>query len=306
SSSEDVDMLGLEEVSQTSISEVGLPPEFALPQVLISVAIKGEQMLNTTDWLDWLKNLPAVAKSVRIQGVYKSDSTLLLLILPVALWDVMPDDPAVSFIAFVRTTNLIGQGEARRQSHPTKRLEGSCLESSELAKLALPEELEDRSRGVGTRSLLKSRTDMDSAVSDPSSGLFYDRGHEKSPETPQPGLLSPTPPTHPPFYDPSRPRSSGDLSIRSPLSFAQSSPAQGVGSPLHDDPPKSHLPSTLPGERGVAKKARSRSRYAPGKLMSKKMDSSVSSGVKSLAKDDDGEPKTKVTLYEREKALRQI
>ena len=130
SNSEDVDMLGLEEVSQSSNSRDELPPGFALPQVLISVAIEGEQMLHTPDWLDWLKNLPAVAKSVRIQGVYKSDSTLLQLSLPVAVWDVMPDDPAVWFIAFVRTTNLVGQGVDRRQGHRTKRLRRSYYEAS--------------------------------------------------------------------------------------------------------------------------------------------------------------------------------
>ena len=106
SSSEDVDMLGLGQVSQSSSSEDGPGSEFALPQVLISVALEDQQMLHTSDWVEWLKNFPAIAKSVHIQGVYKCDSTLLHLSLPVALWDVIPSNPAISFISFIKTHNL--------------------------------------------------------------------------------------------------------------------------------------------------------------------------------------------------------
>ncbi|KAL8921606.1 MAG: hypothetical protein Q9172_003931 [Xanthocarpia lactea] len=100
---EDVDVLGLHQVSQGSLSGGS---EFGLPQVLISVALEDEQMLHTSDWVEWLKSFPAVAKSVHIQGVYKSNSTLLHLSLPVALWDVIPSNPAISFISFIKTHNL--------------------------------------------------------------------------------------------------------------------------------------------------------------------------------------------------------
>ncbi|KAL8724019.1 MAG: hypothetical protein Q9181_007025 [Wetmoreana brouardii] len=106
SNSEDVDMLGLDEVSQSSLSEGGLGPEFALPQVLISVTLEGEQLLRASDWLDWLGSFPAVARSVQIEGVYKSQSTLLHLSLPVALWDAIPNNPAISFVSFIKTHNL--------------------------------------------------------------------------------------------------------------------------------------------------------------------------------------------------------
>ncbi|KAL8856804.1 MAG: hypothetical protein Q9178_006641 [Gyalolechia marmorata] len=104
--SEDVDMLGLGEVSQSSLSEDGRGSEFALPQVLISVALEDGQMLHYPDWMEWLSNFPAVAKSVRIQGMYRSNSTLVHLSLPVAVWDAIPSNPAISFISFIKTHNL--------------------------------------------------------------------------------------------------------------------------------------------------------------------------------------------------------
>ncbi|KAL8869085.1 MAG: hypothetical protein Q9174_004535 [Haloplaca sp. 1 TL-2023] len=125
SSSEDVDMLGLEEISKSSISADGVPHRFASPHVLISVAIQDEEMLHTLDWLDWFTSIPVLAKSVCIQGIYKSDSTLLQLSLPVALWDVMPDNPAVSFIAFIKTDRIIGNRGDHKPGHSTRRLKRS-------------------------------------------------------------------------------------------------------------------------------------------------------------------------------------
>ncbi|KAL8661088.1 MAG: hypothetical protein Q9202_005902 [Teloschistes flavicans] len=101
---DDVDMSGIEDISQSSVSSSGL--SFTEPQVLISVALEGEQMLHTGDWLEWLKSFPAIARSVHIEGVYKSDSTLLHLSLPVAIWDAIPRDPAIAFLAFISTNNL--------------------------------------------------------------------------------------------------------------------------------------------------------------------------------------------------------
>ncbi|KAL8769009.1 MAG: hypothetical protein Q9209_004926 [Squamulea sp. 1 TL-2023] len=107
SGSEDVDMIGSEETSQSSLSEVWPDKEFQSPKVLISVALQEDQQLNAEDWLDWLKAVPALAKFVHVEGVFKSDSTLLILSLPVAIWNSMQKDPAISFLAFVRSYNLL-------------------------------------------------------------------------------------------------------------------------------------------------------------------------------------------------------
>ena len=92
--------------SRTSLqSENGV--DYQGPKVLISVALEEDQLLHTGAWLEWLESVPAVAKAARIEGVYKSDSTLLLLTLPIETWDMFPADAAVSFIAFVSSCNLI-------------------------------------------------------------------------------------------------------------------------------------------------------------------------------------------------------
>ncbi|KAL2137331.1 hypothetical protein VTI74DRAFT_3271 [Chaetomium olivicolor] len=77
------------------------------PHVLISLALEDDQRLDLNDWETWLAAFPAIAKYVKIQGVFKSHSTLLLLSLPVMVWDFLPDDPACSFVSFIRSNNLL-------------------------------------------------------------------------------------------------------------------------------------------------------------------------------------------------------
>lgn len=115
--SEDIDMLGSDETNPSSLSEVWPDSEFNSPKVIISVALQEDQRLNTEDWLDWLKAVPALAKLVHVEGVYKSDSTLLLLSLPVALWDMIPNNVAMSFVAFVRSANLLNPCHGDGQKH---------------------------------------------------------------------------------------------------------------------------------------------------------------------------------------------
>ncbi len=93
--------------TQHSLSQVWPDHEFKYPKVLISLALDEDQWLSTGAWADWLSSVPAVAKSAQVEGIYKSDSSLVLLSLSVAVWDMLPEDPAVRFLGFVRSNNLM-------------------------------------------------------------------------------------------------------------------------------------------------------------------------------------------------------
>lgn len=103
---EDVDMLSSES-SQSSLSDVWPDPKFKCPKVVITVALEDDQRLRADEMTDWLHLFPALANFVHVEGVYDSDSTLIILSLPVAIWNLMPKDPAVSFIGFVRSRNMV-------------------------------------------------------------------------------------------------------------------------------------------------------------------------------------------------------
>lgn len=85
------------------------------PHVMISLALEDNQELDLNAWEQWLAAFPALAKHVKVQGVFKSHSTLLLLSMPVMIWDLLPEDHACSFVAFIRSNNLIKTSQSSRE-----------------------------------------------------------------------------------------------------------------------------------------------------------------------------------------------
>ncbi|KAL9014738.1 MAG: hypothetical protein Q9173_000617 [Seirophora scorigena] len=106
SASDDVDMLD-SDTSQFSMAQVWPDPNFESPKVLISVALEDDQRLRPDDWTEWLTSIPALARYMKIQGVYKSDSTVILGLMPVAIWDLLPENAAISFVCFVKSENML-------------------------------------------------------------------------------------------------------------------------------------------------------------------------------------------------------
>ena len=91
------------ESSSSSISEVWPDKEFRCPKVLISVALEEDQLLSEEQWNDWMRSIPALVKFANVEGVYESDSKLLIFTLPIAIWNLIPSLPAISFIGFTRS-----------------------------------------------------------------------------------------------------------------------------------------------------------------------------------------------------------
>ncbi|KLO88384.1 uncharacterized protein LW93_5556 [Fusarium fujikuroi] len=93
-------------------------PNEDTPHVMISLALEDDQRLDINAWEQWLGAFPAMAKYVKVQGVFKSHSTMLLVSMPVSIWDLLPEDHATSFVGFIRSNNLMTQ-KPRNQSVPT-------------------------------------------------------------------------------------------------------------------------------------------------------------------------------------------
>ncbi|KAL8800270.1 MAG: hypothetical protein Q9182_005294 [Xanthomendoza sp. 2 TL-2023] len=91
-----------------------------LPRVLISVAFEQEQILRFEDWLDWLRSCPALARCIHLESVYQSDSHLLLVSVPVALWDMLPKNPAITFVSFVWSGDLLTSKPSLVQNQETE------------------------------------------------------------------------------------------------------------------------------------------------------------------------------------------
>jgi hypothetical protein len=91
----------------SSLTKVLPTGETGLPQVLITLALEEDQELDVEQCRRWLQEFPALVKYAKVQGVYKSNSTLLLLSIPVVVWDFIPGNPdAISSVMFTRKISL--------------------------------------------------------------------------------------------------------------------------------------------------------------------------------------------------------
>ena len=83
-------------------------PEY--PRLLFSIRISEDIKpgdLSTELMADWLSALPIEAKSVRIEAGFASDSTLLIISMPIALLGYLPYDPAITLIGTARSSNQV-------------------------------------------------------------------------------------------------------------------------------------------------------------------------------------------------------
>ncbi|TVY46959.1 hypothetical protein LOCC1_G003238 [Lachnellula occidentalis] len=84
--------------------------KYQIPHVLISIALEEEQAdLDAPSCRRWLSNFPALVKYATVEGVYRGNSTLITMSLPVMIWDCLPNNLACSFIGFVNTPNRYSQ-----------------------------------------------------------------------------------------------------------------------------------------------------------------------------------------------------
>jgi hypothetical protein len=85
-----------------------LTPSGRGPHVLISVALeKSQPDLDVKKTARWLESIPLLAKWTKVEAVFQSYSTLLILSVPIPIWNMLPDHPACSFVGYVTSPNLI-------------------------------------------------------------------------------------------------------------------------------------------------------------------------------------------------------
>ena len=109
--------------SPSPLSSVKESGELQTPHVLIKIGLEQNQaQLDAKQCLRWLESVPFLGKWAKIEGVYPSFSTLIILSMPMCIWDMLPDHPACSFIGYITAPNLIppALGEGRGNSSSTE------------------------------------------------------------------------------------------------------------------------------------------------------------------------------------------
>jgi len=88
------------------IERLLLGPEY--PKVLLAISLQGERWQTCEEaFADWIRDVPLLAKSLTLEAVFKSFSTIMMVAMPIALWDLLPEHPACSFLGFTKSSNLL-------------------------------------------------------------------------------------------------------------------------------------------------------------------------------------------------------
>lgn len=83
--------------------------ELADGKVLISVLLDEKSTVpKIDDWKKWLTlSIPEAVADIKIEAVFESTSSLCLLTMPVAVWDMLKRNDAYGFVAYVESHNLL-------------------------------------------------------------------------------------------------------------------------------------------------------------------------------------------------------
>jgi hypothetical protein len=86
----------------------GTSPVLTLPHMLIAITLDEDQPLPHIEACrNWICSFPGLAKYVKVEGVFTSYSTVLILSIPIVIWNMLPENPACQPISYVTSRNLI-------------------------------------------------------------------------------------------------------------------------------------------------------------------------------------------------------
>jgi hypothetical protein len=95
-------------LASTPLSSVSSDGRYKVPHVLITLQLEENQPLDARQCARWLDKFPLLAKWVKVEAVFPSYSTLMILSIPMPIWDLLPDHPACSFIGYIISLKLEG------------------------------------------------------------------------------------------------------------------------------------------------------------------------------------------------------
>jgi hypothetical protein len=109
-----------DEYTSPTSGKGGHPPDHWNYEVLITVKLHGDVVPDKRGWhMDFPPNQVQSIKSVKVRSIVYTKSTLLLVTMPIRCWILLPDNPAYTFIDFVRTDSYLNRPEAGLESIPS-------------------------------------------------------------------------------------------------------------------------------------------------------------------------------------------
>jgi hypothetical protein len=103
----------LKPVQDTSPDPRVLPVDY-VPRIAISIRLNENFQvgsLSTAYFRDWLLDMPTFAEEVKVEAGFNSFSTLLIVSIPLSLYDYLPPNPAIISLGPITSSNILTPGE---------------------------------------------------------------------------------------------------------------------------------------------------------------------------------------------------
>ena len=83
--------------------------EFADRKVLVSILLEGKTSIpEVEEWKRWLTStIPNRIADIKVEAVFESHSSLCLMTMPLAVWDMLKQSEAYGFVAYVESHNIL-------------------------------------------------------------------------------------------------------------------------------------------------------------------------------------------------------
>lgn len=88
-------------------------------RVLVCTTFVGEASPDMAFYNQWLQNTPALATKIAMEGMFLGPPTMLLVSMPLAVWNVVQHDKVCCFLGYINSHNMIDLYKSLVKSTPT-------------------------------------------------------------------------------------------------------------------------------------------------------------------------------------------
>ncbi|KAI1778150.1 hypothetical protein F4818DRAFT_405048 [Hypoxylon cercidicola] len=79
---------------------------FDEPRVLVCTTFVGEASPDMSSFNHWLHNAPPIASEIAVEGMFLGPPTMLLISMPLAVWNVVQHDKVCCFLGYINSHNM--------------------------------------------------------------------------------------------------------------------------------------------------------------------------------------------------------
>ncbi|POS85393.1 hypothetical protein EPUL_002284 [Erysiphe pulchra] len=79
---------------------------FEEPRALVCTTFLGEPSPEMSSFKDWLQHAPVAAAKIAVEGMFHGPPTVLLISMPISVWNVLAADRTCAFLGYVNSHNM--------------------------------------------------------------------------------------------------------------------------------------------------------------------------------------------------------